>query len=112
MASKWARDLAGTALVFLSSLAATWVFRHAERRTVAPFLFLVVLALIARWFGTLPAFLGTLISAAVFARLLFAPIGSMQVVDADARQSLIWMLLGGCVISDFIPAISRAKQRP
>jgi K+-sensing histidine kinase KdpD len=106
-----ARSLAGILLSGLASLGTVWVFEHASHRDVAPLIFLLVLILIARWFGTLPAFIGTLISGAVFAWCLFPPIGSVQVADVEARRSIVWMILGGVVLSDFIPAIKRSRDQ-
>ena len=104
------RKVEGVLLTLLAAFCAVWVFDHAAHPAVAPFAFLIVLTLIARGFGTLPAFLGTLISAGIFAYFLFAPIGSLHVADAAAGQSLFWMLLCGIIISEFVPAIYGSSQ--
>lgn len=106
------RTVLGAALTLVVALTAAWIFHHAPRPTVAPFVFVLVLALIARHFGTLPAFLGTLLAAVVFAWFLFPPLGSIQISDADARRSVEWMLIAGVVLADFIPAIWDARRKP
>ncbi len=103
--TKVLRRIEGVLLTLLAAFCAVWVFDHAAHPAVAPFVFLIVLTLIARGFGTLTAFLGTLISAGIFAYFLFAPIGSLRVADPSAGQSLFWMLLCGIIISEFVPAI-------
>ena len=110
-ASRVVRDLVGLLLTGLTALATVWVFEHAAHRGVAPLIFLLVLALIARGFGTLATFLGTLLAAVIFAWFLFPPVGSIHIGDADARRALLWMLMLGLVIADFVPAILRSNAR-
>lgn len=110
-ATRLIRNALGILLTVLSALCVVWVFRHAAHPAIAPFIFVLVLTLIAREFGAQSAFLGTLLSAGVFAYFLFAPIGSLQVADDNARRNLFWMLLCGIVISEFVPSVSVSKDQ-
>ena len=61
----------------------------------APLLFVLVLLVIAGVFGALAGILGTILSAIIFAILLFPPLGSIHVGNDAARANLAWMSLVG-----------------
>jgi len=94
------------ATVLCAALAAllSLVFQHQdlEFRSKLPLVFLVVILLIARKAGEAAAILGTIAAAAVFATLLFQPLGSLGVATKPARASLAWLLLGGLVCAHLL----------
>ena len=63
-----------------------------------PFVFVLVLIAIAARYGVMVGILGSIASAIIFARLLYAPIHSFEVQDMTARTGLAWMVLGGIAI--------------
>ena len=89
------------------------LFAESEYKAGVPIAFLVVLLMIARRYGSTAANFGTLISALIFAELLFEPLRSLAVDDLAERVNLGWMVLGGLVISNFFarPKASRNSDR-
>ena len=89
------------------------LFGESEYKAGVPIAFLVVLLMIARRYGSTAANFATLISAVIFAELLFAPLRSAVVDDIGERANLGWMVLGGLVISNFFarPKTSRNSGR-
>ena len=77
------------AKLFAKTAVAPWV----------PLLFLVVLMVLAAAYGTAVGVLGSLLSALIFAYLLFSPLHSTDVADHAARSSLAWMVVGGVALS-------------
>ena len=78
----------------------------------APLVFSVVLLVIALTLGTRAGVLGTVLAAAVFAIVLFQPLGSLRVGDALARANLGWMLLIGLTFSVlFAPPAAGIRRR-
>jgi hypothetical protein len=62
-------------------------------------------------YGIAVGVIGSLLSAAIFATMLFSPVGSFRVTDHAARQNLAWMVLGGIALSYlFAPSDSAQKK--
>jgi K+-sensing histidine kinase KdpD len=68
-----------------------------------PILFLVVVVAVTMRFGTFAGRLGTVCCTLIFATLLFPPLNSLAVRSTDERNSLIWMLIVGLVVSELLP---------
>lgn len=81
-------------------------------KNLVPFLFLVVIALIASRFGSLAGVVGTFLAGLLFATFLFRPIPSLNIEEVGARNNLIWMLLGGVILSDLLGAYKDTDRRP
>ena len=96
-----------TALAVFSCL----LFEESEYKAGVPIAFLLVLLVIARRYSSIAANLGTLISALIFAELLFEPLRRLAVDDIGERVNLGWMILGGLVISNFF-AKPKASSEP
>ena len=80
--------------------AATALATHASsERTVVPLAFTVVIVVLAVMYGMAVGIVGALISAAVFAHVLFAPRGSLAVEDAMARGNIAWMMAASVALS-------------
>lgn len=61
------------------------VFGKTSLKKVVPFLFLVVIALIASRFGSLAGVVGTFLAGFLFATFLFRPIPSLKIEEVAAR---------------------------
>ena len=73
------------------ALAVALAFRGRPYRTFVPIVFIAVVTVVAIWWGHLGGLAGLVCSAAIFACLLFEPIGSLAVSSQSARASLGWM---------------------
>jgi K+-sensing histidine kinase KdpD len=69
------------------------VFVRTQWKLVAPFLFAVVLVMLASRFGAMISVAGSLCGAAIFAYLMYAPLYSIHVDSESERDSLAWMIL-------------------
>ena len=101
----------GIALVAAVSLGTAYLFAGTEIRTLLPLLFIVVLVILARYFGMTVAVAGSLLCAVVFARFLFEPTGSLHVEDLVARRNLLWMVVGAVALS-YLFAPSSTQHHP
>ena len=72
-------------------------FRGFSYKTMVPILFIAVIAATAAQWGQSGAIAGALSAAAIFATLLFEPLGRLAVSSAAARDELGWMTLFGIV---------------
>lgn len=66
---------------------------------LVPVVFLVVIAVVTMKFGVAAGLAGSVAATAIFALLLFKPIGSFWVNDLNERSNLIWMLFIGSFCS-------------
>ena len=96
---RWtARTTLGLLLCSGLALCAAYFFSNLPWSAFVPILFVIVIVAIAVRYGVTVGILGSLISAAIFARLLYSPFHSLEVDDTTARAALAWMILGGTVI--------------
>ncbi len=95
---------AGFGICTLCAVAMVLFLRSLPFVTSLPFAFLLVVALVAHWFGTSSAILGLFAAATVFARFLFPPLGSFSITDAPARTNVVLMLLFGLAVAYFYGA--------
>jgi K+-sensing histidine kinase KdpD len=54
--------------------------------------------------------LGSLLSALIFAHMLFQPLGSWHIQDVAARQNLAWMVLASVALSYLFAPSSRTPN--
>ena len=80
------------------ALGSAYLFSNHPWATFLPFFFVIVIVGIAARFGVTVGILGSIVSAAIFAHLLYSPANSFRVEDATARAALAWMVLGGIAI--------------
>ncbi len=103
--------IATSAVVILlasgAALASLWLATPATRDLIPAVFTVVVVAVAIRW-GAAAGIVGSLVGAAIFARWLYAPVGSLRVHDAAARDHIGWMLLAGISLSYLLagPGIS------
>ena len=85
------------------------LFNASSSKSFLPIPFLLIIVLVAFWFGRAAGVLGTLTAAFLFAYYLFEPAG-LAVGDPVARDHLIWMLAVGIVISDLLARLKVRRQ--
>jgi K+-sensing histidine kinase KdpD len=110
---KWtARTAWGLVLCSALAVGSAYLFSNRPSNVILPFLFVVVIVAIAARYGVMVGILGSVVSAAIFARMLYAPLHSFRVADVTARAALAWMILGGVAIPYLVlPGIrSRTKK--
>lgn len=110
---KWtARTVWGLLLCSALAIGSAYLFLNHPVRNFVPVLFVIVIVAVAARYGVMVGILGSIVSAIIFARMLFSPLHSIQVDDATARASLAWMILGGIAIPYLVlPGLrSRSKK--
>lgn len=110
---RWtARTAWGLLLCSALAVGSAYLFSNHPSMVILPFLFVIVIVAIATRYGVMVGILGSVVSAGIFARLLYAPLHSFRVDDATARAALAWMILGGIAIPYLVlPGIrSRTKK--
>jgi K+-sensing histidine kinase KdpD len=110
---KWtARTAWGLLLCSALAVGSAYLFSNHPSRIFLPFLFVIVIVAIAARYGVMVGILGSIVSAIIFAHLLYAPLHSIRVDDITARASLAWMVLGGIGIPYLVlPGLrSRSKK--
>ena len=85
--------------------------QELEFRAKLPFVFLILIVIVAKKMGEAAAILSTIAAALVFAFLMFQPLGSFGVVAKTARSSLAWFLLGGMVCAHLLSPAKRPLVR-
>ena len=88
-----------TMLLGVCALLAAVIFAGRPLRTIVPLVFVLLVVAGAARYGVMVGILGSLLGAAIFARYLFPPIGSLQIEATVARANIGWMLLGGISLS-------------
>ncbi len=78
---------------------------------LVPLAFVVLVVAAAVRFGALVGICGSLLGAAIFARYLFPPLGSLRVEDHVARANIGWMLLAGISLSYLFSAPDISNKR-
>ena len=110
----WHDKLASPAMGVILCTAASGffslLFHESAFKRYLPLLFISIILLIAIRFGTWAGVAGTLLSSVVFAMFLFAPQSSLIVSDLTARSNLIWMVVGGLILSYFFAATPPNKN--
>jgi len=107
-----ADSLIGGLICAIAAIAVCRLASGHPWQTVVPLVFSTVLLAVAVVFGTRAGILGSLLSALVFAALLFSPVGSIHVTNEAARSNLGWMLLIGVSFSLlFAPPTSGLRRR-
>ncbi len=99
--------------VLVSSVAAGLVSTFARHHAAnwVPLAFILIVLVVAHWFGPGAGILSSLIAALVFATWLFAPVGDLSVQSAGARTSLGWMILAGTSLSFLLSPPQEGKHR-
>jgi|ERR1043165_449236 len=92
----------GTGLCVTIAGCMTSLFYASSFKTALPLAFLAVILLAAELFGREAGVLGTLAAGLIFASVLYEPRPSLAVSDPIAQTHLIWMMVIGVVISDFV----------
>lgn len=110
---KWtARTVWGLLICSVLAVGSAYLFSHHPARVFLPLLFVIVIVGVAARYGVMVGLLGSIVSAIIFARLLYLPYHSIHVEDLHARASLAWMVLAGIAIPYIVlPGLrSRTKK--
>ncbi len=91
----------GFALCTGSAVAIAITLRHVRVAETLPFVFLLIVGIVAHRYGTASAILGLLGGGCVFATCLFPPIGSWSISNEAARTNVVMMLLFGLAVAYF-----------
>ncbi len=102
----------GTGLSVMVAVFASILFARFPWRGVLPLAFVAVLLLLSKRFGVTVSLTGSLAAAAVFALMLFSPVGSPRVDSDSARMSLGWMILGAVALSYLLYPSRGVGRRP
>jgi K+-sensing histidine kinase KdpD len=108
---RWLRPVVGVLLSVGAAYGAALAFAGRDLRIVLPLWFVAVLVVLGMRYGMAVGIIGSLLSAVIFAHMLFAPLGSFRIGDEAARQNLAWMVLGGIALSYLLaPSDSAPKS--
>ncbi len=93
-----------------AAVASLWFATPATRDLIPAAFAVVIVAVAIRW-GAAAGIVGSLVGAAIFARWLYAPLGSLRVHDPAARDHIGWMLLAGISLSYLLAAPDISDKR-
>ena len=105
----WGSCSLGTICCTIVAAGLIPLFNASSTKSFLPISFLLIIVLVALWFGRAAGVFGTLAAAFLFAYYLFEPAG-LAVGDPVARDHLIWMLVLGIVISDLLARFKVRRQ--
>lgn len=109
---KWtARTTVGVLLCTALAVGTALLFSNHPWSVFLPIVFVVVIVLIAMRYGVTVGILGSIISAVIFAHLLYEPLYSLQVNDTTERAALAWMILGGIAIPYLVLPGTRSNKK-
>jgi K+-sensing histidine kinase KdpD len=95
----------------LAAWAVSLVHWDPQWRALVPFAFLAVVLGLGALYGRMVGMLGSIVSALVFARSLYPPLGSLAVQEPASRSTLAWMLLAGVALSFLLLPPSRTAKK-
>lgn len=84
------------------ALLSVVVFHGSRAKALLPLLFIAIIAIVARRFGTWAGVAGTIAATIIFSELLFEPLFSIRVADLNQRRNLVWMVIGGISLSELL----------
>jgi K+-sensing histidine kinase KdpD len=105
------KPILGLLLCCSISSAISFALRDLASKAYLPLVFVVVVTVVARRFGSLAGVLGSCASALLFAFLLFPPIGSLHIADAQQRTNLGWFLVAGISFAFLFATEPSQKQQ-
>jgi glycosyltransferase involved in cell wall biosynthesis len=106
----WLNPALGAALCSGIAALVCVFLQNSSIKTPLPIWFLLVIVFVVFRFGSLAGTLGTISAGLIFEAFLFEPFHSLAVRSPDARNSLLWMFLGGIAFSGTVWP-SPPKQR-
>jgi K+-sensing histidine kinase KdpD len=93
------RTVVGVLLSTAAAFVTAFVFAGRPSRVFIPLLFVFVLIAFAARYGVLVSVIGSAITAIIFARFMYSPLGSLNVESAAGKANLGWMMLCAITIS-------------
>ena len=100
--------------VLLSAAAAMVLAIFASGKSTKaylPWIFVIILIALSARFGPMVSLFGSVIAVIVFARRVYAPVGSVAVADETAKASLAWMALISVVAAYLLFPPSHPRHR-
>ena|SRR5437763_11443852 len=88
----------------------TTAFRNRSAAVVVPWLFLLIVLVVARLLSSGGAMIGVFAGALIFSAFLFQPFGSSTVADKGTRDSLLLMLSLGIPAAYFAGRSSMSHE--
>ncbi len=108
-------DYISAALAVIACGLAAWAVSQVnwppQWRALVPFAFLAFVLGLGGLYGRAVGMLGSIVSAVVFARSLYAPLGSIAVQEQASRSTLGWMLLAGIALSFLLLPPSKTAKK-
>ena len=98
--SSWLDPTLGVLSCSVIAVVLSQFLKETSFKAALPICFLVVILLVAMRFGSMAGTLGTIFAAAIFAFYLFEPLHSVEVKSQVGRNNLLWMFLGGLILSE------------
>lgn len=93
------RTIVGVLLSTAAAFITAFIFAGRPSRVFIPLLFVFVLIAFAARYGVLVSVIGSALTALIFARYMYAPIGSLGIESAAAKANLGWMMLCAITVS-------------
>ena len=98
--------LSGAAALLLALFAA-----GQSTRRMIPWVFVIILIALSARFGPMVSLIGSVVAVVIFARLVYAPVGSVIITDETAKASLAWMALISVVAAYLLFPPSHPRHR-
>ncbi len=105
------RIVTGVLLSIGAALLASVAFAGRPSSAMLPFIFVVVLVLLAGRYGVVVSIIGSACAALIFAHFLYAPVGSVRVESDAERSSLAYMVLLAISVSYLLFPGSEMRNR-
>jgi K+-sensing histidine kinase KdpD len=87
------RTATGVALSAAAALLLAMFASTRSTKALIPWVFILILVALSSRYGPMVSLIGSVIAVIVFARRVYAPMGSVMVADDTAKASLAWMAL-------------------
>ena len=105
------RTTTGVLLSAAAALALAVFASGKSTRAFIPWIFVIILIALSARFGPMVSLIGSVIAVIVFARRVYAPVGSVAVADDTAKASLAWMALISVVAAYLLFPPSHPRHR-
>jgi two-component system, OmpR family, sensor histidine kinase KdpD len=110
--SSWLKPTLGALSCSVIAVVLSEFLQKNSFKAALPICFLLVILLVALRFGTMAGTLGTIVATVIFAFYLFEPLHSLEVASQAGRNNLLWMFLGGLVLSDLFGHPPQTPTKP
>ena len=105
------RTTTGVLLSIAAALLLAIFASGKSTRALIPWVFVIILIALSSRFGPMVSLIGSVVAVIVFARRVYAPVGSVVVADDAAKASLAWMALISVVAAYLLFPPSHPRHR-